>query len=231
VSEAAAAEVDADPDPAVLVSEDVDVVIAAADGAELLAGLVAEVAPHAHRQRLPGRRLEQRVINRRIVRSVLAPDAERQHVLDLVGDGLQAIGEPRGPGQRQVGANRRVAARDVEAHADHRDLFVVAGDAADRHDVTQVAVGHDRQAVGAAGHGSSCFMVCGSFAEHDVLVDAVFMAAFLMHVMSTRATLRALRLFLHCDTDETPNHIGVGLSDSRPWVRKHRPAQRHHRSN
>ena len=51
----------------------------------------------------------------------------------------------------QVGADRGVAAGDVEADADDRDLVPVGGDAADRHDVAEVAVGHQRRALGAAG--------------------------------------------------------------------------------
>ena len=51
----------------------------------------------------------------------------------------------------QVGADRRVAARDVEADADDRDLIAVRGDAANGHDIADVAVGHERGSLGATG--------------------------------------------------------------------------------
>ena len=54
------------------------------------------------------------------------------------------------PSSVQIGADRRVAAGDVEADAHDRDLLAIGGDAADRHHVAEVAVGHQRRALGAA---------------------------------------------------------------------------------
>ena len=50
----------------------------------------------------------------------------------------------------QVGPDRCVAARDVESHAGDADLVVVGRHTADRHDVAQVAVGHEGGVLGAA---------------------------------------------------------------------------------
>ena len=134
-----------------LVDEDVDVVVAAADGAELRPGLAAQPVARVARQRIPCPALEQRMIDRGIVGAVLPADAERDDVLNLVGDLRQPIDAVRRAVQRQVGANRRVAAGDVEPDADHRHLLGVGSHAADRHDVAQMPVGHQRRALGAAG--------------------------------------------------------------------------------
>ena len=78
---------------------------------------------------------------------IVAGDLVRQP-RQLVTDGFLVRAEVR---QLRVGANRGVAARDVEADADDGDLVVVGGDAADGHDVADVAVGHQRDALGARG--------------------------------------------------------------------------------
>ena len=149
--EAAAAEVHANPDRVRLVDEDIDVVIAAADGAELRPRLAAQPLARMPRQRVPRRAPEQRMIDGSIVGAVLPANAEGDDVLDLVGDLRQPIDEAGRAVQRQVGANRGVAAGDVETDADHRHLPGVGRHAADRHDVAQVPVGHQRRAFGAAG--------------------------------------------------------------------------------
>ena len=136
-----------------LVGEHVDVVVAAADRAELrarlarerLARVLAGTASHAGA-------LEQRMVDRRVVGAVLAADAERH---DRPGSRrrspVELVGEVGRPVQGEVGADRGVAAGDVEPDADDRHLFLVGGDAADRHHVADVAVGHQRRALGAAG--------------------------------------------------------------------------------
>ena len=89
--------------------------------------------------------------DRGVVRAVLAADAERDDILDLVGDRRQAIDEARRVPEREIGADRGVAARDVEADADHRHLLAVRGHPADRHDVAQMAVRHEGGPLGTAG--------------------------------------------------------------------------------
>src|SRR5437667_3169121 len=149
-SEAARAEVDADPDLVFLISEHVHVVIARADGAELLARLGTQtVALVPVRHRVPGRILEQRIVGGRIVRAVPQAHAERQRGLNLVGQ-LTQPPPPLDLRQLQIGADRSVAAGDIESHADHGDLVAVRRDAADRHDIAQMPVRHERGALGAA---------------------------------------------------------------------------------
>ncbi len=149
VAEAAAAEVDADPDGVVLVGENVDVMIAAADGTELRARLGAQPFARMSGHRFPRRALEQRMIHGGVVRPILAPHAERDASLDLVGDRRKLLGE--GGRVLQIGADRGVAAGDVETDTNHGDLLVVGGDTADRHHVAEMAVGHEGGALGAAG--------------------------------------------------------------------------------
>ena len=79
----------------VLVGEDVDVVIAAADGAQLGARLAAQPFTCVPRQRIPRVAAKQRVVHRRIVGAVLAADAERHDVLDFVGEGRQPLEQAR----------------------------------------------------------------------------------------------------------------------------------------
>ena len=63
------------------------------------------------------------MIHRRIVGAVLPADAERDDVLDLVGERRQPLEQARGAAEREVGPDRRVAAGDVEADAHDRHLF------------------------------------------------------------------------------------------------------------
>src|SRR5439155_26301269 len=101
------------------------------------------------RHRLPRRVLEQRVIGGRVVGPVLPPYAERDRLLDSVGQLAQVRRDVRAG---QVGTDRRVAARDVEPHPHHRHVIAVRGDAPDGHYVPEVAVRHQGGAVGAARH-------------------------------------------------------------------------------
>src|SRR4051812_14404570 len=79
---------DANPDALLRVDEDVDVVIAAPDCAELPASLIAQVVSIAPdvRDDMPRVIQEKRVVDRRVVRVVLAPDSEAEV-------GLQELGE------------------------------------------------------------------------------------------------------------------------------------------
>src|SRR5690606_31402189 len=92
VAEAARTEVHADPDRVRLVGEDVDVVIPAPDRAELFTSLLPEfvAVPPPAGYRIPGGVIEERIVDRRIVRAVLPSDPERDRRLDLVG---QLVGE------------------------------------------------------------------------------------------------------------------------------------------
>ncbi len=91
------------------------------------------------------------MIDRRIAGPVLAADAKRHGLLDLVGQLRKPIDKVRRAVQGQVGTDGGIAASDVETDADHRNLFVVGGHPADRHDVADVAVGHERGALRTAG--------------------------------------------------------------------------------
>ena len=134
MAEAARAEVDADPEAVVgLVAEEVDVVVAGADGAELLRGEPGELAL---RLELGGAdRVDHLVVGGA---AVAAADAERDPREDLVHDARE-VGRDVGVGQ--AGADRVVAAADVEADAGGADVVAVGDDAADRHGVAEVAVG------------------------------------------------------------------------------------------
>ena len=146
--EAAAPEVDADPDPVLLVCEQVHVVVAAPHGPELGAGLLEKIVAFADGDGIPGGIVEQRVIHRRIVGLVYAAEAEADHVVDLVGDRAQTgpALATFGPEVRpaQVRPDGGVAARDVEAHPYDRHLIPVRCHASYRHDVSEVAVRHQR---------------------------------------------------------------------------------------
>ena len=133
-----------------LVGEHVHVVIAAADRSELRPRLAAQGIACVLRDRLPGGALEQRMVHGRIVRAVLAADAEGDDLLDRVCHLGQPIDEAGRALQREVGANRRVSAGDVEPDADDRDLSAVRRDAADGHHVADVTVGHQGRPLGAA---------------------------------------------------------------------------------
>ena len=148
VPEAARAEVDAHPDALVFVGEDVDVVIAGADRTELLARQLAQAIAlvETRRHSRPGLVIEERMIAGGILRGVGPPDAERDLALDPVGERLELLA--RKVGRDEVGQHRAVAASDVETDAGDRDPPPIGGHAADRHDVAQVAVGHERYAFG-----------------------------------------------------------------------------------
>src|SRR5205807_1229263 len=82
---AARAEMHPDPDGVILVREDVDVMIARADGAELSARLGEEsFCLRLTREQRPGVAREERIVDRRIVGGVRAADAEAHRRRDLV---------------------------------------------------------------------------------------------------------------------------------------------------
>src|SRR5690625_5571009 len=79
MTEAAAAEVHAHPDAVLLIHEQVDVMVAAANRAELLAGEGFELARHGDVPR--GVVVEQLVVD---IFLVLAPDPERQRLPEVI---------------------------------------------------------------------------------------------------------------------------------------------------
>src|SRR6266566_357986 len=124
MAEPAAAEVHADPHLPVLVGEHVYVVIAAPDGTELVSRLGAEAVPLvAARNGVPGSMREQGMVRGRVVGAIGAAYAERDGALNLVRQALElGSGEVIDPA---VGADRRVAASDVEPDAHDADLVAV----------------------------------------------------------------------------------------------------------
>ena len=141
VTEAAAAEVDADPDAVILVDEQVDVVVARADGTELLARHLLE---RRDGLQLPGVVVEQFVVD---VFLVAAADAEGERLEDVVHDrgdlGAHLVGV-------RVETHGLVTAGDVIADARGRDVLAVGDYAADRHRVPEVVVRHERHAIRSA---------------------------------------------------------------------------------
>src|SRR5688572_10723789 len=115
MSESARSEVDANPERARFIGKDVDVVIARTDRAELLPRLLPEcivlVLSSDLAQRLPGRRLEQWIVDRSVARFILAADAERDLTLDLARDVFEH--RPIEGIDRQVRPNRRSEERRV----------------------------------------------------------------------------------------------------------------------
>src|SRR5438045_2113555 len=130
VAEAARAEVDADPEEAVLVNEQVDVVVAAADRAELVARELRQLALRRELSVLD--HVENRVVDAPAAR---ASDAERDLARDLVHHNRHV--DVGGPQRR---ACRLVAAPDVEPDSARGDVMLIRGGAADRHRVTDVVV-------------------------------------------------------------------------------------------
>ena len=88
------------------------------------------------------------MVDRSVVSVVLPPDAEAHRRGDVVGQSAQrplnfldVIAElPEG----EIGADRRIPTGDVEADSDNGHLLAIRGDAADRHHITNVTVGHER---------------------------------------------------------------------------------------
>src|SRR3954467_12208277 len=123
VAEAARAEVDADPDVSVVAVEEVDVVVPRADGPELARRELVEPALGRERRCLD--RFEHVGLHGH---RVLEADAEA----DLVHDGVHEAGQGRlHVGGEQVGADRLVAAADIEADPRRADVIGVGECAAD----------------------------------------------------------------------------------------------------
>src|SRR5262249_41742367 len=134
------------------VGEDVDVVVSASNSAELRPRFVAEPFPHVTRQSFPSRRLEQWMIDRRIIGAILSADTERDDVLDCVRYLIDTLGKARSSANGEVRANRRIATGDVEANPDNGYPFAIGCDTTDRHHVAEVAVRHQGGALRTARH-------------------------------------------------------------------------------
>src|SRR5262245_50137338 len=141
VSEAARAEVHTDPNKALLVLEEIDIVVAGPDGAELIARQLLEIGDTG---RIPEGRIEQLVID---LHRVALPDAEADRAADIVEIGL---GARRDVGVLRIEPDGHVAACDVEADTADGDVFFVGDHAADRVGVAEVAVGAQHTLHGAA---------------------------------------------------------------------------------
>ena len=139
VAKPAAAEMDADPDKAILVAHQVNIVVARTDGAELAHRLLA-IALHVGFA--PGVGVVEQFGLYPLV--IGAPNAERDDFRHVADDIAQLVLDR---GERRIKPNRHVAAAYVKADAGNADLLLIGDDAADRLGIAEVAVGADH-----AGH-------------------------------------------------------------------------------
>jgi hypothetical protein len=136
VAEPARPEVDADPHAVLLVGEEVDVVVAAADGAELRVGLVLQRLGCLSRPAFVRVGDERRI---GVVLRVAPADAEGERVPDVIHDLVDVLANLGGG---DVETHGLVAAGDVEADGGGRDARLGRDDAADGHAVAEMSVGH-----------------------------------------------------------------------------------------
>src|SRR5262245_29384234 len=113
----------ADPHQALFVLEQVDIVVAGPDSAELIARHLLEVCDAGS---IPQGRVEQLVID---LHGVALPDAEADRTADVVENRL---GRGRQISVARIEPYGHVAARDVEADTADRDILFVSDYAADR---------------------------------------------------------------------------------------------------
>jgi len=161
VAEATRAEVDANPDAILLVDEEVDVVVAAADGAELRVGLVLQGLGGFGGPAFVGVDDKGRV---RVVLGVAPADAEGERVPDVVHDAVDVLANLGGG---DVETHGLVAAGDVEADGGGRDAGLGRDDAADRDAVAEMSVGHEGEVVGGAGADARLFEGVGFVVAPD----------------------------------------------------------------
>src|ERR1700730_11996426 len=135
VPEAAAAEVNADPDEAVLIAHQVDIVIARSDGAKLRDRLLPV---RAHVRFAPGVVIIEQIVLDPLV--IGSPDAERDRLVDVLDD---RAGIAFDPAERRVETHGHVATADIEPDAGDADLLFIGDDAADRLRIAQMTVGAD----------------------------------------------------------------------------------------
>src|SRR4051794_22512289 len=161
VAEAARAEVDADPDVSIVAVEEVDVVVPRADGPELFRRELVEPALGRERRCLD--RVQHAGLHGH---GVLEADAEA----DLVHDGVHEAGQGRlHVGGEQVGADRLVAAADIEADSRRADVIGVGERAADGLRVADVAIRAEDPGERVAGRRAAFELLHG--ARVDVAAD------------------------------------------------------------
>src|SRR6516165_9106568 len=126
MTQAARAKMYADPNVAFFVAHQIDVMIAAADCAELRLSFLLVVGSLTS---LPQVRREQRVIDPLFVHAAEAGNDGPDRILDLLEFGVEL--------------DRHIAARDVEADAGRADLIAIGVDAAHRLRIAKVPVRTD----------------------------------------------------------------------------------------
>src|SRR5258708_17703267 len=145
MAQAAAAEVHADPNEAVIIPHQVDVVISAADRAELRTGLLPI---GFHVGRLPGFGIVEKLMPDTLV--IGPSDAERNGPSHVPDDGADFVGDRR---EGRIDPHRHVATADVEADAGNADLLLVRHNAADWLGLAEAAIRADHAGDGVAyGH-------------------------------------------------------------------------------
>ena len=135
MAEAAASKVNANPDIAILVARQVDVVVPGADGSELGDRLPA-VTLHVALD--PGVAVVEELMVDAL--GIGSTDAKRDHLRDVAGEQGRRVADRR---EWSVEAGGHVAAADVEADAGDADLLLIGDDATNRLGITEMAIGAD----------------------------------------------------------------------------------------
>ena len=130
-----------DPDAVGLVREQVDVVVAGADGAKLGARHVAVLRGLG---KVPAGVIVEQLVLHRL--AVLAADAEREGAPQVVHDRADVAAQLPGIGVQQ---HRLVAAGHVEADSGWADVVGIGDHAAHGDRVAEVVIGHEGGVVGA----------------------------------------------------------------------------------
>lgn len=140
--EAAGSKVNADPNSRKLIVEDIDIVVAASDGAQLLTRHLL--------QRSEGANPPFVAIEERVVYAFVIPPAHAQanDANNLVHDRRNAVLYVR---EGRVRKHRLIPAADVKPHARGADRIPVGSDASDGHRVAFMMIGHHGNLVGGLG--------------------------------------------------------------------------------
>ena len=144
---------DPDPDPAAFVLHQVDVVVAGSNGAELVGGVLGELALRLEISRCD-------LVEHRVIGALgRGRPSERDPARDLAHDPLDPAERLEvSPGE--LGARRLVAAADVVSDAGRRDVALVGDRAADRLAVPRVVIGGSPDSTGP--RNSACRRDCTS---------------------------------------------------------------------
>ena len=143
MAESARSEMDADPDPVRFIGENIDVMIASADRAELSRGSLLQLS---HWRQTPGGIVKKLVVDPFLTRLA---DAERNVANNVIHDLFDRRGNLREGG---VGSDGEISAGDVEADAGKRNLICVSNDAPDRLGIALVTVRAENAALAASGN-------------------------------------------------------------------------------